>query len=197
MDRNLFFVHVRETVFGGHMTPGQASGLGAILDYKDKNFAKMADPDFAYALATTTWETARTMQPIAEIGHGRGRAYGHPTGPWHQIYYGRGDVQETWERNYKFATQRLRALGLLKADEDLEKTPDLAMRPDIAAAILFVGMTEGWFTGKKLDSYIHGTVCDFTNCRRIINGTDHAPAIAAIARSYQHALETAADKKAA
>ncbi len=84
------------------------------------------------------------MQPIEEIGKGKGRTYG-PTGFW-----GRGYVQLTWETNYAKATKRLRELGLIDADVDFVKTPDLVMKPEYALPILFVGMNEGWFTGRKL-----------------------------------------------
>jgi hypothetical protein len=125
-----------------------------------------------YALATTFHETARTMQPIEEYGRGKGKSYG-PTGFW-----GRGFVQLTWEENYAKATQRLRQLGYLRANEDLVKTPKLAMRLDVAAAILFYGMAEGWFTGKKLADYFGGGRYEPVGARRIINGTDKDELIA-------------------
>lgn len=191
-NRDLFFRHVRESVFGGHMTHGQADGLTQILDYQEKNFPDFSPAQLAYSLATMTWETARTMQPIEEIGKGRGKAYGHPTGKWHLVYDGRGDVQLTWIDNYIFADKRLHELGLLKPEEDLVKNPELAMRPDVSVAIMLVGMTEGWFTKKKLSDYIHDDVCDYVHARRIINGNDRAQQIAAIAVSYRHALQEAA-----
>jgi putative chitinase len=143
-------------------------------------------------LATTFHETARTMQPIREIGHGRGRAYGHPAGPWHQVYDGRGDVQLTWERNYLHATQRLRALGVIGDDVDLARSPDLALRPDIAAAIMIHGMREGWFTGRKLADSFGDHATDWIGARRIINGLDCAAKIAGYARAFFAALTAAA-----
>ncbi|GJE34856.1 hypothetical protein [Methylobacterium oxalidis] len=163
LDRAAFFDAVRRQPFSGHLTQSQVNGMSAILDACP---ADLGVEKTAYCLATTFHETARTMQPIEEFGRGKGRKYG-PTGFW-----GRGYVQLTWEANYAKATKRLRALGFLKASEDLVKTPALAMRPDVAAAIMFYGMVEGWFTGKKLADYFGPGRTDAVGARRIINGTD-------------------------
>jgi hypothetical protein len=37
---------------------------------------------------------------------------------------------------------------------------------------MFVGMTKGLFTGKKLSDYFNDKLDDWINARRIINGTD-------------------------
>lgn len=85
----------------------------------------------ACCLGTTFYETARTMRPIEVFGRGKGKGYG-PTG-----FRGRDLVQLTWQTNYARATKELRARDILKATEDLVKTPALAMRPNVVAAILF------------------------------------------------------------
>jgi len=193
MNRGLFFAAVRKAPFAGALTIGQASGLTALLDAFEATTPALDLRFQAYMLATAFHETARTMQPIEEYGKGRGRAYGAPAGPWRQVYDGRGDVQLTWEANYKHATQRLRALGVIGAEVDLEHMPALAMRPDIAAAIMIHGMVEGWFTGKKLSDYFNDHGTDWVNARRIINGTDKAEAIAGYARQFLAALKAATD----
>lgn len=43
----------------------------------------------------------------AEIGKGKGRKYGVPTGPYNKIYYGRGPIQITWDYNYKNITEKI------------------------------------------------------------------------------------------
>ena len=68
------------------------------------------------------------------------------------------------------------------------KTPALAMRPDVAAAILFYGMVEGWFTGKKLADYFGPGRNDPVGARRIINGTDKAATIAGYHATFVDAL---------
>src|SRR5208282_5987635 len=100
--------------------------------------------------------------------------YGEPCGSWKQVYYGRGLVQLTWWANYARADARLHDLGALDPDQDLEMTPDLALDPNIAAAILIFGMTEGWFTDRKLSDYFTATTTDFIQARRIVNGLDRA-----------------------
>jgi putative chitinase len=193
--RDTFFSIVRSKVFGGSMTQSQVDGANAILDAWDK-WAPDSDLRFiAYALATAYWETDRTLQPIAEYGHGHGHSYGVPTGPYHQSYYGRGFVQLTWLSNFEKATTKLQALGVLTMNENLVRTPDLAMRPDIAAPIMIQGMLQGWFTGRKLSDFFHESVTDFVSARTIINGHDHAAEIAHYAQGFFAALD--AQNKAA
>lgn len=188
MDRAKFFDEIRTQPFGGKISQSQVEGTEAIIDAWASH-AQTADPrHVSYSLATAFHETAATMQPIAEIGHGKGRSYGHPVGPWGATYYGRGDVQLTWERNYQFATKRLCALGVIGLDIDLDKTPDLAMRPDIAAPIMIFGMKEGWFTGRKLSDFFAGTRSDWIDARTIINGHDCAAKIAGYGLHFYHAL---------
>ena len=196
LDRKAFFAHVRASVFDGFMSSVQVAGVGALLDAFDKH----AVPDLrcrACMLGTTWWETGRTMQPVREVGEGRGRAYGIPTGPWHQVYYGRGDVQETWLANYQHATIELRKVGAIGADVDLARTPELMLQPDIAAATLIFGMAQGWFTGRKLADYFGPHGADWFNARRIINGTDHAADVAAAAQHFWAALKAASVAPAA
>jgi hypothetical protein len=134
----------------------------------------------AYMLATAKWETAHTMEPVREAywlseewREANLRYY-----PW----YGRGFVQLTWEENYQRAQEKL-GLGTVLTDD-----PDMALEPSIAGRIMLAGMSEGWFTGKKLSDYITPGSVDFVNARRIINGTDHASDIASIAAEYDAAL---------
>ena len=47
--------------------------------------------------------------------------------PYNQVYFGRGYVQLTWERNYVLATRKLRERGVVSRDVDLARNPDLAM----------------------------------------------------------------------
>lgn len=135
----------------------------------------------AYGLATA-WHEAR-FEPVEEIGKGRGKAYGKP-GRHGQSQHGRGLVQLTWDDNYERADEELELGGRLLADFNL------ALDPDIAAAILVRGMEEGWFTGKKLADYLpgeRGTFKQFEQARRIINGTDKMSLIADHAIGFQDA----------
>lgn len=190
IDRAKFFDSIRKGPFPGHLTDDQVRGTGALLDAIEAH--GVTDNRWAaYMLATAYHETAHTMLPIEEYGHGRSHVYGRPTGPWHCIYDGRGDVQLTFEANYIHATKRLRELGVIGADIDLDRNPDLAMRPDIAAAIMIYGMIEGWFTGKKLGDYINDKRTDYAGARHIINGTDRAALIAGYAVQFAEDLTAA------
>jgi putative chitinase len=174
MNRGAFFLSVRSALFGGSLNQGQVDGMGAILDEWERR--KLSDQRWlAYMLATTYHETARTMQPIAEYG-GKSARYAP--------YYGRGFVQLTWEANYAKAGK---IVGV-----DLVKSPDRAMELPIATVVLFDGMIDGWFTGKKLGDYIKGILCDYEGARKIINGTDKAATIAGYAKTFQRAIEAAA-----
>lgn len=188
IDRQKFFALIKGPLFSPGFRTSQIAGMNAILDL----WVNRGGGDLrylAYELTTAYRETARTMQPIEEYGHGKGRPYGVPMGLWHQVYDGRGDVQLTWEANYKKATMRLRTLGLLKPSEDLEKNPELALRPDIAGAIMAVGMVEGWFSGKKLSDYFNSKISDWVGARHIINGSDHALEIANNGKIFYAALK--------
>lgn len=201
INKETFFHTIRDNLFGGHFTQSQVDGLGTLVDvweasgYTDRRW-------FAYMLATAFHETAQTMQPIHERG---GNAYftkmydirGNRPSLARQMgnispgdgakFCGRGYVQLTWRVNYH------KMSGLLGVD--LEGNPDLAMQPDIAAKVMFEGMTKGSshvgdFTGKSLENYFNDKTEDWVNARRIINGTDCAQAIAAYAKKFYAAMSS-------
>ncbi len=192
IDQGKFYATLRGTLFASGLKQSQVDGTNALL----MCWQQWSPGDdlrwLAYELATAWHETAQTMQPIEEYGHGRSRAYGTPAGPWHQVYDGRGDVQLTWETNYRHATQRLQQLGVLGADQDLEKQPELAMVPSVAGAVMMIGMREGWFTGKKLGDFLNNDQTDWVSARRIINGLDRAMLVASYAKEFYSALQAGA-----
>lgn len=180
MDRAKFYASLRTRdsgVFGTSIKQGQVEGCEAILDEAEKR--KTPVRWLAYMLATAYHETAHTMQPIAEYGKGKGRKYG-VKGKYGQVPYGRGLVQLTWDYNYEKADEKLRLRGALLNNFDL------AMKMGIAVQIMFQGMEEGWFTGKKLSDYP-----DYRSMRRIINGTDKDALIARYANAFEIALRGA------
>jgi putative chitinase len=209
LDRAVFFQAVRLRPFPGSLTAGQVSGMEAILD--------ACPPDtptdhLAYAFGTCPIETGWTMQPVKEKG---GAAYytrmydiagprpakakelGNTKPGDGALFCGRGLLQLTGRSNYRRATSRLRDLGMMPLLTDLEQTPDFAMDPDIASAILFVGMREGWFTGKKLADYFGAGRADWTGARRIINGQDRAAEIGQHAQGFRAALIAAGHRPGA
>lgn len=183
INRGFFFDRARHTLFGGKLTQQQVTGLTAILDEWEKSYSKKDDRWLAYMLATTHHETDKKMAPIEEYGKGKGRPYGKrlkmsgvPYTDTTNLFYGRGFVQLTWYENYQKAGKKL---GI-----DLIKNAQLALDLKYASPIMFFGMIEGWFTGKKLSDYFLGAKQDWVNARRIINGTDKANLIAGYAKDY-------------
>lgn len=173
MNNEAFFASVRASLFGNTLSQSQVNGLNVLLA------AWTADGDgdkrkLAYILATAKHETADTIQPITEYGSA---AYLQSKPYW--PFVGRGYVQLTWKAGYENAGAKLHV--------DLLNRPELALQPDIAAKIIIRGMSEGWFTGKKLSDYI-GNSCAFVGARAIVNGTDRAVLIAGYAIEFLNAL---------
>ena len=182
-----FFASIRPLF--GTMTKAQVEGIEAKL----AAFAAQASPlaYVAYGLATSFHETAQRMQPIPEIGSGRGKPYGKPGKHGGQVPYGRGDVQLTWDYNYEIADDQLGLNGALLADFDR------ALDTDISARIMVRGITEGWFAGDKVGRHKFARYLPakgpanapkFNSARRIINGIDRAEKVAGYAMSFQAAL---------
>lgn len=185
MDRAKFYASLRARnsgVFGTSISKSQVDGTEALLN--EGQSLGMPLRQLAYVLATAYHETAHTMQPIEEYGRGKGRPYGKPSGPYSKAYFGRGFVQLTWLANYEKAG--------LKLGVNLVKFPEKALDLDVASEIIFRGMMEGWFTGKKLSDYIDGDHLDYSGARRIVNGTDQASKIAGYAKAFETALRAAA-----
>ena len=167
----------------GALDQEQVDGFGAVL--QAMGVAAWPRSWAAYGLATSWWETARTMQPVKEA-YWLSEAWRKANLKKYYPHYGRGYVQLTWPANYERADEELGLRGTLIADLDL------ALRPDIAAQILVKGMEQGWFTGHDLKRHlpIDGDAGHeaFKQARRIINGTDKWVEIAKIATKFQDAL---------
>lgn len=99
-------------------------------------------------------------------------------------YRGRGQSHLTGLDNYIRADRELGLSGAMVAD------PDLALRPDLAARILVLGMRDGWFTGKRFNDYIpaKAEASHFSAARRIINPDRNGDAVAAGALVFRDAL---------
>lgn len=191
INRKHFFDSVRDSLFKGKLSVTQVSGMEAILSEWEKR-SLIDERWLAYMLATVYHETARTMQPIEEYGKGKGYRYGKKikrtgiryTSP-DKLYYGRGYVQLTWYENYETMGRLLHM--------DLLNQPELALIPEVAAEIMFEGMTKGNsnfgdFTGKSLELYFNDKKEDPINARRIINGLDKADIIAMYYYKFKTAL---------
>ncbi len=209
MDRAKFFAAVRLSLFIGHLSTNQVNGMEAILDERQ---AEPVDSRWlAYMLATAYHETDNTMCAVSEnlsysaarlratfpkyfttaqaSAYARqpqriaNRAYAGRMGNGNEasgdgwLYRGRGLVQITGRDNY--------------AKYGIADNPDMALDPRKAVEIMFDGMINGRFTGKKLADYFSATATDWLGARKIINGTDRAADIATYAKKFLAALEAA------
>lgn len=215
MSRSKFFDAIRPTFPRGVLSSAQVAALEFLLDKS----AKLPRYQRAYVLATAFHETGGAIAPNVEnlnytsvariravwpsrfptdasarafvrnpkalgnkVYNGRmGNASGSNDG---FTYRGRGQVHLTGRENYARAG---RELGL-----NLIGHPDLALDLEVSTSILVLGMQDGWFTGRKLSDYRIG---QFTAMRAIVNGSDSATKIAALAASFEAALVASSDAK--
>lgn len=194
LDRGRFFAWVRP-LFGGSLTEAQVDGIENLLDTWEGHYALDPVEHLAYDLGTAFHETARTMQPITELG---ARSYFDKYEPGTTLgtrlgnteagdgfrFRGEGHVQNTGRANARCAGARLSQV--LGAQVDLEAYPDLRGDPVISAHSLFLGNKEGWWTGKKLGEYLPG---DWEGARRVVNGTDRAAQIARYGKAFLAAIQ--------
>lgn len=185
-------------MLGPVLSPGEVEGLQVIT--AAAGVAGWPIAYTAYALATAYHETAHTMQPVKEIGgEDYFRRMYDVSGKRPEVaarlgntqigdgakYAGRGYVQLTGRANYDRARREI--------GQPLIDRPDLAMNDAVAASVMVKGMSEGWFTGRSLKTYLPsqapGARGQFIEARRIINGTDRAQDIAGYALEFQEALK--------
>ena len=176
-----FFSVIRKDLFNGFISSSQVKGINAILSSWKAKYSENDIRFLAYALATTYHETAKTMTPISEYGHGHGHKYGQIDHN-KQMPFGRGYVQLTWTQNYELMDNVLNLHG------ELIKNYSLALNPDIASEIMFEGMIRGLFTGHKLSNYFNPNTDNPVGARRIINGLDRAELVAGYYKVFKTAL---------
>ncbi|MFT3998310.1 MAG: glycoside hydrolase family 19 protein [Asticcacaulis sp.] len=179
----------------------RATGRTAILDHWNRDHPD-GDPRWlAYMLATAFHETAGSCLPVRETlaksddaailtlerSFAAGRLPWVKTPYWRKdsegkSWLGRGLVQITHRANYA----RLgAAIG-----EDLLSDPARALDKEVALTILFTGMIDGLFTGRKLRDCFNTRRSDWTGARAIINGRERAETVAGYAESFYKALQT-------
>lgn len=200
INRKFFFDQCRQTLFTGKLSQGQVDGMTFILNVWEADHADKDDRWLAYALGTAFHETQFTMQPIRELGGpdyffrmydpgsplprraAMARSMGAQMGDG-VIFYGRGYVQLTWRANYAKMGD---AFGLdLTASS---AAADQVLQAELAAKIMFKGMEEGGFTGKKLSDFFNASTENWKNARRIINGNDCDEMIAVYAKKFYAAI---------
>jgi putative chitinase len=132
-------------------------------------------------------QLARNPQKLANTVYSNILGNGGPETGDGWRYRGHGLVQLTGKDNFR---RMSRLVGV-----DLVAHPDRALEPAIAAKALIVGVRDGIYTGKKAADYLpatgHATTAQFTQARRIINGTFEAAKYAGYAMAFQIALQAA------
>lgn len=208
INREFFFDEVRDSLFSGMLKPRQVEGMEAILDEWDASHAAKDDRWLAYMLATAYHETGRAMVPVEEnlnysagrlrvvfpsrfnatnaaayAGHPQkiaNRAYANKLGNGAEAsgdgwkYRGRGLVQITGKSNY--------------AKFGIADAPDDGMNNVRTVQIMFAGMMNGLFTGRKLSDYFHATTADWTNAREIILPGDHEAPVGQYGQAFYRAI---------
>lgn len=190
-----FYSKVRP-LFGGRFSQSQMRGMIVILAECRRDRANRQAA--AYILATAFHETGSKMAPVREgfadtderaievvtklTRRRKIRNYAKVDPVTGKSYFGRGLVQLTHKRNYDRAGKEL---GV-----DLVGNPGLALDMTTSARILVRGMRGGWFTGVSLDdvSEPETSAPDFTNDRKVVNGSDRAVQIAGYADVFHAAL---------
>lgn len=196
MKRAVFYDFIRSSIsgiFGGRLSRRQVSGIEAILDAFAR-YGNGSSKTLAYALATAYHETGAKMIPVRE-GFARTdqqaraivaeRKYGGAGSTGH-VYYGRGHVQLTWEKNYRETGNRL---GI-----DLVSNPDLMLEPELSARVLVEGLIDGRWNGDGfgIEHYLPEKGSDeLEGARRTVNITDKWSVIAGHYRVFLSAIEAA------
>jgi hypothetical protein len=138
----------------------------------------------AYALATVRLECGRHMMPVRECfakDDATARACVKKAGREYakvidgHVYYGRGFVQLTWRSNYE--------------KEGIENNPDKALEPDFAARLLFAGLVDGRWNGRKKGLFYYlDELKNPVEARRTVNGLNKAELVASWYYDFLHAI---------
>jgi|GEM_PF-6274851 len=183
MNRAAFYDAIRADI---NLTTRNVVGFEKHLDYVEAH--AIALDKASYALATSSWETALTLHPVREYGS---ETYLRSKKYWPHV--GMGLIQVTWRDNYIKAA---RLLGL--PDTFFLDDPKRLLEWRYALPLLFKGMETGLYTGRKLDDYLDGVdesdaedLREFSNARRIVNGTDKAVTIGKRALVFERGLKAA------
>lgn len=218
-NRKIIFQGIKDKL-DSSLNQGQVDGINFLLDNFEKHDNYWDDlKQISYAFATVYHETAYSFQPVAEGYYlGDSNKPNYFQGNTQRVFnfqkslryypdFGRGYVQLTWDYNYRDQDKKIRQY-LPEIVEEFEtktgeifsliKYPEQAFDPDIAFAIMTIGMHFGTFRpGHTLDRYINNKKCDYIYARYIINGRkkgeklpDKAEQITVYAKKFESILKS-------
>lgn len=158
-----------------HETGGQFQPVSENLNYSAKRLTEVWPSRFPTLAAAAPY--GNNPQKLANKVYGGRLGNTGPNDGW--LYRGRGMAQITGKTNY--------------AKFGLAGAPDKAAEMSTAIRILFDGMTEGIFTGRKLKDYDTADGYRYAASRAIINGDirHNGPKIEAYGRAFEVALRAA------
>ncbi len=209
MNRAIFFQGLgarNRGVFGTSLSQRQVDGIEALLDamllWPLAHVANVLAQVYRetgggmYPVKETVYRSSKDQNPSDETVKARlTRAWKSGKLPWVKRdywssgFFGRGQLQITWEDNYRKMSAVVGA--------DLAAEPGRALELPISAKIAAEGMKRGMFTGKKLADYDRPDGFDHYNARSIVNGDkDKADrgarkTVGALVADYAEAFETA------
>ena len=194
MDERRFFEEIRSSkkIFTRQrLTQSQVDGVSALITAW-RVYGGGRRNHFSWILGAVYYETGTLMTPVREGFSDsdsaarrvvKNRRYGHATGAYSHVYYGRGHIQLTWMRNYRASSDDV---GV-----DLVKHPDAMLDSKISARLAIKGVLDGRWnaSGKGLGSYLSATKSDYKNARRTVNVLDKWATIKVYALAFEHALK--------
>ena len=193
-DRSKFFEGYRQQFRALNQT--QVEGLERLLWGVETYYGWWDNIDqIANAFSQIKHETAHSFHPCVEGYYlGDSKASNYYTGNTDRVrrfqaslryfpHFGRGDIQLTWEENYRDQSAFVRKYFPEVVAEfeartlqrfDLVAHPEQALDGKISFCIVTIGMHKGTFRpGHTLDRYINANGADHFNARDIVNGDKH------------------------
>lgn len=193
-DRSKFFAGYRQEFKSLDQT--QVEGLERLLWGVETYYGWWDNIDqIANAFCQIKHETAHSFHPCVEGYYlGDSKAPNYYTGNTDRVrrfqaslryfpHIGRGDIQLTWEENYRDQNGYVRKYFPEIVAEfeartlqrfDLVAHPEQALDGKISFCIVTIGMHKGTFRpGHTLDRYINANHVDHFNARDIVNGDKH------------------------
>jgi len=191
MNKTAFFAYARRAPFGGRLSQAQVDGTSAWAMAERRG---LPDEQTAYVLATAFHETGGKMQPIEKNLNYTSAArirqvwpsrfssvqsaqpyVRNPQALANKVYGGRignTGAHDGW-------LYRGRGLAMITERDNYEKyglgvAPDKALEDGVAVRILFNGMINGKFTGKRLTDHFGSGWAAPQDARAIVNGSDKA-----------------------